>query len=281
MIVRGHATAQDYLDAVGPVLRRRPVINQLALAIAQTCVREPERYGPGVVFYSVERDGAICGAALQTPPWPVQVSESSDEAARELARAFAADHPPLPGVAGPDRAPAEFAATYAAARGLRHLLEVSLGTFELRAVDDVPAVPGRRVIATPEHAALLEDWLAAFHDEATPQDPAGGPGKGARAVATGRAHLWLDADGRPVSYAQHNRDLEGWASVGPVYTPRDARGRGFATALVAEVSRHLLAAGRSGCTLFTNLANPTSNAIYERIGYRRIGSAYRYAFTSA
>ena len=66
-----------------------------------------------------------------------------------------------------------------------------------------------------------------------------------------------------------------------VYTPPEARGRGFATALVAAVSRGLLAEGRPGCTLFTNLANPTSNAIYERIGYRRVGSAFRYGFATS
>jgi uncharacterized protein len=111
-----------------------------------------------------------------------------------------------------------------------------------------------------------------------PEDPPARADAGQRAVATGRAHLWLDDAGLPVSYAFNNRDIDGWASVGPVYTPPAARGRGYATSLVAAVSQFLLDQGRPGCTLFTNLANPTSNAIYMRIGYRRIGSAFRYAF---
>jgi GNAT superfamily N-acetyltransferase len=280
MLVRAHPSAQAFLDAVGATLRRRPVINQLPIAIAQTCVREPDRYGPGAVFYSALHDGAIAGAALQTPPWPVQLSDATADAARALAHAFAAG-PPIAGVAGPDDAPARFAEAYAAARGVTFTLEGSLGTFELRAVADLPEVPGRRIVATVEHAPLLQGWIEGFHVEAVPHDPPVRADAGARAIATGRAHLWLDAGDRPVSYALHNRDVGGWASIGPVYTPPELRGRGFATAVVAAVSRHLLADGRAGCTLFTDLANPTSNAIYERIGYRRVGSAFRYRFGGA
>jgi hypothetical protein len=277
MNVRRHASAADYLDAVGPALLRKPVINQLAIGIAQAFVREPDRYGPGAVFFSVELGDVVHGAALQTPPWPVQVSDASPDAARALARAFAA----LPGlvtaVSGPDDAPATFAAEYATQRGCTYALEQALGTFELTAVNELPIVAGHRVIAGPEHAAIVQRWLEAFHAEAVPHDPPIRADAGERAIATGRTHLWLGEDGTPVSYAFNNRDIEGWASIGPVYTPSEARSRGFATALVASVSQFLLDQGRPGCTLFTNLANPTSNAIYERIGYRRIGSAYRYA----
>jgi len=276
-----HASAADFLEIVGSTLRRRPVINQLPLAIADTCVREPGRYGPDAVFYSVELSGEICGAAVQTPPWPVQLSDASREAARELAQAFAANHSPIPGVAGPNDAPAEFAAAYVAKRSGSYALETSLGVFELTSVTELAKARGRWVVATADHADMLQAWSEAFHAEATPWDPPPKPHLGARAATSGRAHLWLDDDDEPVSFAFSSRDVEGWASIGPVYTPQALRGNGYATALVAAVSRHFLAQCRPGCTLFTNLENPTSNAIYERIGYRRVGSSYRYAFRAA
>lgn len=281
MNVRRHASASEYLDTAGAALRRRPVINQLTIAIAQTCANEPERYGAGCIFYSVEDGGEVVGAALQTPPWPVQVSAAPIEAARELGLAFAAEAGTLPGVGGPDDVPGAFAEAYATQRGLRYHRERSSGTFELTAVADLPAVPGRRVIAGPEHAEILQAWHVAFHDEATAHAPPVGSGSGARAVSSGRAHLWLDEAGVPVSYAFNNRDVEGWASLGPVYTPPGSRSRGYATALVASASQFLLDQGRPGCTLYTDLANPTSNAIYERIGYRRIGTAYQYGFSAS
>ena len=58
--------------------------------------------------------------------------------------------------------------------------------------------------------------------------------------------------------------------IGPVYTPPEQRGHGYATGLVAEQSRSLLAGGRRFCFLYTDLDNATSNALYRRIGYRLV-----------
>jgi GNAT superfamily N-acetyltransferase len=278
MHVRRHTSAAEYLEVAGPTLRRQPVINQLVIGIAQQVARDPGRYGADNYFFSVEDGNEIVGAALQTAPWPVQVSAAPPEAVRALARAFA-DLPAIRAVSGPDDTPRVFADEYARLRGVTHQLEDSLGTFELTAVSPVPAAQGTRVIASDEHAPVLQAWIEAFHAEAVPHDPPARADAGQRVASSGRAHIWLDAAGAPVSYAMNNRDVDGWASIGPVYTPPEQRGRGFATALVAGVSQYLLDQGRPGCTLYTNLANPTSNAIYERIGYRRIGSAFRYAFS--
>ena len=67
--------------------------------------------------------------------------------------------------------------------------------------------------------------------------------------------------------------------IGPVYTPPDLRGKGYATALVANQSRRFLEDGRSHCLLYTDLANPTSNAIYRRIGYQQVGESVVYVFS--
>ena len=281
MNVRRHASAAEYLDVAGPALRRKPVINQLVIGVAQQVARDPARYGADNYFFSVEDGGEIIGAALQTAPWPVQVSATSPDAARELARAFAAMPDAVAAVGGPDDAPGAFAAEYATLRGVTHRLVDSMGTFELTAVTPLRPAAGTRAIAGPEHTAVVHAWLDAFHTETVPHDPPVRADAGERAVATGRAHVWLDEHGTPVAYAFNNRDIDGWASVGPVYTPPQARGRGYATSLVASLSQYLLDQGRPGCTLFTNLANPISNKIYERIGYRRVGSASRYAFTAA
>jgi predicted GNAT family acetyltransferase len=58
--------------------------------------------------------------------------------------------------------------------------------------------------------------------------------------------------------------------IGPVYTPPEARNRGYASALVAAISQAQLDAGRRFCFLFTDLANPTANHIYQAIGYEPV-----------
>ena len=91
-------------------------------------------------------------------------------------------------------------------------------------------------------------------------------------------YLWEDAV--PVSFAGSNAALSTVARIGPVYTPPSFRRQGFATALVAALSQQLLDQGCDRCYLFTDLTNPTSNHIYQTIGYRPICDWEEYSFTS-
>jgi predicted GNAT family acetyltransferase len=85
-------------------------------------------------------------------------------------------------------------------------------------------------------------------------------------------------DGGPVPVAARSRPTPTGASINLVYTPPKNRGRGYATACVAALSRRLLDFGKTFCTLFTNLANPTSNKIYRRVGYRLIADFVEIRF---
>jgi predicted GNAT family acetyltransferase len=80
-----------------------------------------------------------------------------------------------------------------------------------------------------------------------------------------------------VSVAGYGGDTPNGIRIGPVFTPPELRGRGYATSLVAQLSSRLLAEGRRFCFLYTDLANPTANAIYERIGYVRVCEAAVFA----
>jgi predicted GNAT family acetyltransferase len=93
--------------------------------------------------------------------------------------------------------------------------------------------------------------------------------------------LWLWVDGTSVSVAGHTPVPEVGSRIGPVYTPPDQRGRGFATRLVAELSSARLDGGDPSCFLYTDMANPTSNAIYRRIGYVQLCEAVEIAFRPA
>ena len=140
-------------------------------------------------------------------------------------------------------------------------------------------MPGALRRAAAADRDLLIRWLAAFDRETL-----GGPD--ARAVARrvdarldsplGGLYLW--EDGRPVSMAGCGGPTPHGLRVAPVYTPPEHRGRGYASACVAALSQLLLDSGRRYCFLFTDLANPTANAIYQAIGYRPVGDVDQYAF---
>jgi predicted GNAT family acetyltransferase len=129
--------------------------------------------------------------------------------------------------------------------------------------------------------ALVLEWLDAFAVEALPDAPqdSSEPWLERRlSDPDGEILLWED-EGRPVSLAASGTPTPTGIRVGPVYTPPDCRRRGYAEAVTAELTSHALARGRRFCFLFTDLANPTSNAIYRRIGYRPVCDVDQWAFT--
>ena len=128
---------------------------------------------------------------------------------------------------------------------------------------------------------VVEEWFRAFEAEA---DLPVSEGRAAalavrRAVDAGRVFLW-DDDGA-VAQAAINGTTPHGVRVGTVYTPPSHRRRGYATALVAALSHHCLAQGRAFCLLFTDLANPTSNAIYPKVGYLPIADFEDIDFVAA
>lgn len=141
-------------------------------------------------------------------------------------------------------------------------------------------VEGRLRPYAPGDRALALDWLEAFVAEAL---PAGLVQEGVEDVLDRRLAdpgggfaVW-ETD-RPVSLAGFGGATPNGVRVGPVYTPPELRGQGYASALVAGLTQQLLAGGRRFCFLYTALANPTSNSIYRRVGYRPVADVSQWAF---
>ncbi|MFE7609688.1 GNAT family N-acetyltransferase [Streptomyces celluloflavus] len=127
--------------------------------------------------------------------------------------------------------------------------------------------------------ALLLAWFTAFAEETGASPP-----RHARAVddriAHGRCTLW-ETGGRPVSLAGVIPTVSGATRIAPVYTPPELRGRGYAGAVTAAVSAASRHSGATELLLFTDLANPTSNALYQRLGYQPVGDHLVLEFRDA
>jgi predicted GNAT family acetyltransferase len=156
------------------------------------------------------------------------------------------------------------------------------GVFRLTRVLPVDRPPGGPRAATRADRPLLLAWLRAFALEALPR-----PDEDIERIEhtldtrfTGEdAALWLwERDDEPVSLAAYSGPTLTGIRIGPVFTPVEHRRRGYASALVGELSGFLLERGHRACFLYTDLANPTANAIYERIGYERVAEALEIRF---
>ncbi len=195
--------------------------------------------------------------------------------------AVAVDDPDVPGVVGNMPHVEEAANVLAAATGTRPEQILSQGVFALREVRHVAAVPGRSREATEADRPLLRDWMTDFLREAVP-DPQHHLDQLDRSLDTrfssADGGFWVWEDPAPVSLAGFGGRTPTGVRVGPVYTPPEARRRGYATALVAELSRWLLERGHRSVFLFTDLSNPTSNRIYVDIGYEQVADSAVFRF---
>ncbi|WP_371618449.1 GNAT family N-acetyltransferase [Streptomyces sp. NBC_00454] len=256
-----------YLTAARPAVAAQPVVNTQLLTVMASL----ERLGPGA-FGSGEPlfgwwtgpDGRVEGAAIRTPPYPLLIGALPPEAVRALGAALARE-PRLTGI-GALNARRGDAEVLAAAWGRPTEVTEELRLYRLAgllAPDPVPQGRSRR--ATGADLPLLREWFAAFHREAG--IPAAVPdGLLLDRISYGGTLLWEDGGG-PVSMAGFHRPQSRASRVGPVYTPPAHRGRGYGAAITHAVSEAAYAAGAEEVLLFTDLANPTSNALYLRLGY--------------
>jgi uncharacterized protein len=274
--------AATFLEVAGPLLERDEARNQLPLAIASTLTVHPEAYD--VVRFWVALDGdRPVAAALRTEPHNLVLADPEPDAELDaLLAAVLADDPGVPGIVGNEPA-VDAAASLLAAPGGRSAERVlDQGVYALTWVEDVPRAAGAHRRADESDRPLLLDWLVAFEKEALPHhesDVAAHERVLDTRFSSERSGLWLWEDGGvPVSMAGFSGQTPTGIRVGPVYTPPPHRRRGYGTTLVADLSQWLLGQGYRWCFLYTDLSNPTSNHVYETIGYRQVAEAVEYRF---
>jgi RimJ/RimL family protein N-acetyltransferase len=261
-------SVETFHHTAGDFLRSRPVEHTIPLTIVDTLQkRGPHAYGPGAPIFGwwQSESGAVDGAFLQTPPHPLLVTVAP--AMPELAALLAGR--PLPGVNGLVADADVFAEAWQESSPVTLAAGLQSRLFRLDVLTPpAPLPPGAPRVAGPADRDLLTIWMTAFHDEL---------GEGVQAVAEviddklsyGGLTLW-EVDGVPVSMAGATRREAGMVRVIAVYTPRELRGRGYAGAVTTTVSQAALDAGADDVVLYTDLANPTSNALYQRLGYRPV-----------
>lgn len=212
--------------------------------------------------------------ALRTPPRNLLVSAAAPGAAAALAADLRGEG--LPGVTAAKPVAAAFAAVWHELTGQRPQL---IRASRLHQADQVQApvgVPGTLRAATAADRELLIDWSTAFEREALGSEDREG---NRRLVGERLSTFVVWSDGGPVAMAGWTGETPHGVRVVGVYTPPELRGCGYASACVAALTQRLLDEGRRFCCLFTDLANPVSNRIYARIGYRPVCDVDEYRFT--
>lgn len=234
-------------------------------------------------FAAIRDEQGVVGVSVMTSPHALTISalrdaNLADQATQALANYLLSQNIAPSGVFSATATTTAFCAAWQAKTGRRPLLSMHERVYTLTEVIPPTPVAGSLKQATTADVEWLAEWLAAFHAEAVPNEPAWDSRAVAeRQIATGSAWYW-QVDGKPVSSLGSSRPTVNGICIGAVSTPPEFRGNGYASNAVAALSQHLLNQGFRFCMLFTDLSNPTSNKIYQAIGFRPLCDVDQYRF---
>ncbi|MCA1695313.1 MAG: GNAT family N-acetyltransferase [Actinobacteria bacterium] len=258
-----------YAERAWPLLAMHPADNTVALTVIET-LRAGHRWSDEPMVFGTYGAGRISGAVSLTPPYELLLAVVPVDSVDELALALRAREVFVPGVHGEVGIVERFAAAWTAGTSWRSVTTLHLRLYALATLRPPTPLPaGRARPARSDDFDVALRWCTAFHGEIGGQAGDLEPVIRHR-IETGLLWVWEDPTGSVVSLAGRTATAVGVARVGPVYTPPENRRRGYGTAVTAACTGDALRCGALQVVLFTDLANPTSNAIYQHIGYRPV-----------
>jgi uncharacterized protein len=275
-----HADANAFLHVSQTDLEQHEVEHSLILGSAlalQSASISPET----VPYLATVCDAVgLTAAAIMIPLHPLVLASDRNDCSAALA-AIAHDlqrsSRPVSAVVAQSSVADRFAEVWSHESGCPAQLAMQQRLHALTELRSIPYPPGRLRLATARDLDLVSRWIAAFNEEALGEHTGEQERSLAqRRIAAGEVYLWVEVE--PRAMAARARPTRLSIALNAVYTPPELRRQGFATAYVARLSKELLDEGFAFCVLFTDLANPTSNSIYARIGYQAVGDFTLYRF---
>jgi predicted GNAT family acetyltransferase len=284
LIVRRYTDPIAYRDRVSAYLEREEAVNNLPLGIVYRLAAASQHAGTSAragarqpLLALVEEQGRVIFVMVMTPPHNLIVCGTANTVGVAVSFLLHEGISP-PGVIGPRDVATRFASAWCARTGCTPSVRTEQMIYRLDRVNPIAYSPGMLIRAEEAHLDLLTEWMIGFF-AITPEgalETEEARARAEEAVGGGRVYLWHDA--APVSMAWKTRPTRHGITVSGVYTPPELRRRGYATSCVAALSQLLLDEGHAYCTLYTDLANPISNHIYQEIGYHPIRASIDLVF---
>jgi uncharacterized protein len=231
---------------------------------------------------TVKKDGKIMLAAMLIPPHAILLLEKEEAdgiaAAPHLADYLIKENYAIQKVHAPKTVGKAFSVHWTAAHQLEEKVLMDVRLYTLQSVIQPAVRPGKLRLATESDLTFLPQWIVEMTGEINQLMTREEAEEYANTrVRDGFLFIWEDG-GKAVCMASKTRPNVKGVAVNLVYTPKELRGKGYASACVAALSEHLLQEGYEFCSLFTDLANPTSNKIYQNIGYQPVCDFVEFKF---
>jgi GNAT superfamily N-acetyltransferase len=226
-------------------------------------------------------DGScLVGAAIQTPPYPLACNAIPAQGIDAVATALSRLRPELTGARGERDATIAFAHAWHEITGRVGQASSEERLYRLGTLAQPSGVDGTARAADDGDSEVLVDWVERFFLESFGHHRDDGAGTRFVAAAKNKGDQFIvwTVDATPVSMAMLRAPAAGVSRIGPVFTPQDRRCRGYGSAVTAAAAHRARAGGVADVVLFADLANPTSNAIYQQIGFQPVADSVRIDF---
>ncbi|MYL69605.1 GNAT family N-acetyltransferase [Halobacillus litoralis] len=269
-----------FLERVEPLLLAKEAENNLPLGILDRLKNSQGKEACHLI--SFQENGKPAFMSMRTPPhlWIIpSIDHWEPDHIVTFVRYLLKEGHEVPGVLGERKAVEFFIREWKRLTGQEAELQMEQGIFRLDQLKMIRRQRGHLIEADASHQFLVEKWLEQYGKE-TGEAHVGGRAKelAESLIEDQRLHLWI-VDGEAVSMASRARTTKNGATINAVFTPDQYKRNGYASQAVWHLTDRLLKSGYSFCSLYTDLANSTSNSIYKKIGYERIGDSIVYNFT--
>lgn len=273
----------EFYDLSYSFLLEQEVENGLQISILNSLKKNINRYGQEKPsLYAIYKNSEVRLISLRTPPYNQILSYTNELNSIDfLVETLHKQGVELPGTLGFKEGVKRFIMLWSEKRGVKAQITRNERIYKIEHVEKETLGKNKFIEAVDSHENIVLQWGREFMLEALPERNSEmvehSLGRLKNDIHEGRIFLLLD-NNKPVSMARKAGKTPNGIAVNNVYTPPSLRRKGYATECVARLSKNLLKEGNKFCFLFTDLSNPTSNSIYQKIGYRPVIDVDEYQF---
>lgn len=277
-----HDNVQDFLINNEELLLKKESFHNLILGLAYS-IRDKTIEPTGPLYYSIiDKNNIVIAAALRShSDRPFIVTEMPPTAVDLLIKDLSESKMNLKAVVGEEVTTTYFKDAWTRLNQLNFKVNIHLGVYECFEVIFPKLIPGELTEANIKHKEILMDYMTGFQRDCFPEvipDDEYTKKLMERHLNNKSAFLLLSPDKKIVSMAANTRSTINGGTISLVYTPPHLRGKGLASCTVALLAHKIMKDGKKFANLFTDLANPTSNSIYQKVGFVKIGQNIHYDF---
>jgi uncharacterized cupin superfamily protein len=277
----GLASAEEFLNLLTPLLSQKEAEYSLLLGLVGLRKNWKEKTDNYRYIAIYDQHDLIGGCIVSEKN--LVISQVPGPILKPLAEYLYDSQCNFPGVVGPPATCETFARIWKKMSGHNYKLGMAQKIYQLDEVTLPLNLTGQLIQATEAHTILTGQWLYEFYCESLPHEHITlekSTEQAIQKIKNGEVYLWQNKSGELVSMNFVGRPTANGISVSAVYTPKNHRRMGFASAVVAKTSEKMLLNGRKFCVLYTDLSNPTSNKIYQQIGYKEVASSKQIVFVN-